>query len=121
MSPIITLVVGASENPARYSYMAVERLTQHGHPVIALGKKAGFIGKIPIETERKQFSEIHTITLYINPQIQQSYYEYLLALNPERIIFNPGTENTEFVNIARAKGIKTIEACTLVMLSTGQY
>lgn len=116
-----TLVIGASENPQRYSYLAVQRLNAHKHPVIALGKRPGKIGNTVIETEPKPFENIDTITLYLNPARQQEYYDYILSLHPRRIIFNPGTENDELYELAKVNGIKTEEACTLVMLSTGQY
>jgi hypothetical protein len=116
-----TLVLGASENPARYSYLAVQRLNSHQHPVIALGNKKGKIGSTVIETEKKDFTGIDTITLYLNPILQKSYYDYILSLHPNRIIFNPGTENDELMDLAHAQGIATLEACTLVLLSTGQY
>ena len=116
-----TLVIGASENPSRYSYLAVQKLTAHQYPVIALGLKKGIIGNIEIETEKKNFEQIDTITLYINPLHQKAYYDYILSLNPKRIIFNPGTENDELVSLAKQNGIQCLEACTLVLLSTGQY
>jgi uncharacterized protein len=116
-----TLVIGASANPARYSYLAVQKLSAHQHPVIALGIKKGAIGNTEIETEKKAFEQIDTITLYINPFRQKEYYDYILALQPKRIIFNPGAENEELFTLAQQKGIKTMEACTLVLLSTGQY
>ncbi len=116
-----TLVIGASANPARYSYLAVQRLSAHQHPVIALGKKKGIIGNTIIETEHKPFDQINTITLYINPLHQKEYYDYIIALHPKRIIFNPGTENDELFSLAEQNGIAAIEACTLVLLSTGQY
>lgn len=116
-----TLVIGASANPARYSYLAVQRLASHKNPVIGLGIKKGYIGNIEIETEKKQFENIDTITLYLNPARQKEYYDYIISLHPSRIIFNPGTENDELAELANKNGIKTIEACTLVLLSTGQY
>ena len=116
-----TLVIGASDNPSRYSYLAVQRLRSHGHPVVAIGRKNTKVGDVIIEKEHKQFDNIDTITLYLNPQHQQEYYDYILSLNPNRIIFNPGAENDELNRLARARGIKTSEACTLVMLSTNQY
>ena len=116
-----TLVLGASDNPSRYSYLAVQRLRSHGHPVVAIGRKNTKVGDVIIEKEHKQFDNIDTITLYLNPQHQQEYYNYILSLNPNRIIFNPGAENDELTHLARARGIKTSEACTLVMLSTNQY
>jgi uncharacterized protein len=116
-----TLVIGASVKPERYSYLAVQKLTAHQHPVIALGLKKGLIGNTAIENERKTFEKIDTVTLYINPTLQKDYYDYILSLQPKRIIFNPGTENDELAELAQQKGIEPIEACTLVLLSTGQY
>jgi uncharacterized protein len=116
-----TLVLGASENPSRYSNMAVRRLSAHQHPVVAIGRRRGTIGEIEIETNQLPEADVDTVTLYLNPGNQLPYYDYILSLNPKRIIFNPGTENDELANLAAAKGIKTLEACTLVMLSTGQY
>ena len=116
-----TLVLGASANPARYSNLAINRLKGHQHPVVAIGKRAGNVAGVPIETERKAFEDIDTITLYLNPANQKEYYDYIISLHPKRIIFNPGTENDELIELARQHNIKPLEACTLVMLSTGQY
>jgi predicted CoA-binding protein len=116
-----TLVLGASANPERYSFLAVERLTAHQHPVVAIGIKAGTIGKTEIITTHPQAEAIDTVTLYLNPSHQKEYYNYILSLHPKRIIFNPGTENQELFDLALQNNIQPIEACTLVMLSTGQY
>ncbi len=116
-----TLVIGASENKERYAYLAVEMLLNHQQPVVALGNKKGVIGSITIETEKKHFNDIDTVTLYINPAIQKEFYDYILSLNPKRIIFNPGTENNELSELAKQKGIAVQAACTLVLLSTSQY
>lgn len=116
-----TLVLGASEKPERYSNLAVKKLSAHQHTVVALGKRKGQIGDVHIETEQQTFGNIDTVTLYINPLHQQEYYDYILSLHPKRIIFNPGTENDELVVLAKQQGILTLEACTLVLLSTGQY
>lgn len=117
-----TIVLGASDNPARYSYLATQRLVAHSHPVILIGKKEGTIGDNQILKEPpSQIKDADTVTLYLNPQNQKLYYEYILSLQPKRIIFNPGTENNELVQLAEDKGINCIEGCTLVMLSTGQY
>ncbi|MBC7535314.1 MAG: CoA-binding protein [Ferruginibacter sp.] len=121
MSSKKTLVLGASENPQRYSYLAVQKLLAHQHPVVAIGKKEGKVHGIEIWKDQKIEKEIDTVTLYLNPENQKKYYDYILQLNPRRIIFNPGTENDELVSKAAAKGIQTLEACTLVLLSTGQY
>jgi uncharacterized protein len=116
-----TLVLGASDNPARYSYLAVHRLLSAGHPVVAIGRKNTMVSHVPVETEKIPFENIHTITLYLNPMHQKEYYEYIISLHPKRILFNPGTENDELAELAMANGIQVQEACTLVMLSTGQY
>jgi len=116
-----TLVLGASDNPARYSYLAIRRLRNHGHPVLAIGRKNTIVGDVTIEKEKKEFTGIDTITLYLNQQHQQEYYDYILSLKPKRIIFNPGAENDELAGLATKNGIQAIEACTLVLLSTNQY
>jgi predicted CoA-binding protein len=116
-----TLVIGASENTARYSNMAVQKLISHQQPVVAIGAKKGKIGDTIIETEKIPLTDIDTVTLYINPVRQTDYYSYILSLHPKRIIFNPGTENDELEMVAKQQGIITMEACTLVLLSTGQY
>jgi predicted CoA-binding protein len=116
-----TVVIGASNNPSRYSYLAVNRLLQHGHDVVPVGIKKGSVAGLTIINDQPQISDVHTITLYIRPEVQKSLYNYILSLKPQRIIFNPGTENDELEGLAKSKGIETIEACTLVMLSVGIY
>jgi predicted CoA-binding protein len=116
-----TLVIGASENPSRYSFLAMQRLLQHGHPVTAIGKKDGKVGDVIIETGQQPYKNIDTVTLYINPGHQKEYYDYILSLHPKRIIFNPGAENKELAEIASQHGIQSMDACTLVLLGTGQY
>ncbi|MEZ4911125.1 MAG: CoA-binding protein [Saprospiraceae bacterium] len=116
-----TLVIGAVNRPEKYAFLAVKSLLHHGHPVTALGIRSGYIEDIEIHTEKKIFENIDTITLYINPSIQIEYYDYILQTKPKRVVFNPGTENSEFYPILTANGILVEEACTLVLLSTGQY
>lgn len=116
-----TLVLGASENPERYSFKAVEKLKSQGHSVVAVGNKKGIIGDTPIVTGEPAEQGIDTVTLYINPEIQKQYYNYIISLHPKRIIFNPGTENAALSKLAEANDIAALEACTLVLLSTGQY
>ncbi len=115
-----TLVIGASENPARYSNRAIHALRQNKHEVVALAKRNGRVEDVDITT---QFPEenIHTVSLYVGPQRQPEYYSPVLELKPERVIFNPGTENDEFISLLEEKGIEAVEACTLVMLSIGNY
>ncbi|QHS60796.1 CoA-binding protein [Chitinophaga agri] len=116
-----TVVLGASPNPDRYSYLAVSRLTAKGHPVVAIGARDAQIGDTPVTKEHPVVSDVDTVTLYMNPARQQEYYDYILQLHPKRIIFNPGAENDELAALASSKGIEPVEACTLVLLSTGQY
>ena len=116
-----TLVLGASANPSRYSYLALQRLRDYGHPVVAIGKRPGSVKDVEIETEKKKFENIDTVTLYLNPARQKEYYDYILSLKPKRIIFNPGAENDELSSLAKENNIQPLEACTLVMLSTDQY
>jgi len=116
-----TLVLGASDNPSRYSFLAIQRLRQHGHPVIALGRRITHVADVPVDKEKKSIENIDTITLYLNPKHQREYYDYILSLKPKRIIFNPGAENEELEELARKNNIEPVEACTLVLLSTGQY
>jgi predicted CoA-binding protein len=116
-----TLVLGASANPARYSYLAIQRLRKYGHPVKAIGLKKSFVDDVQIDNLPAPEENVDTVTLYLNPNNQKQYYDYILSLNPKRIIFNPGAENEELAKLAETKGIKTMEACTLVMLGTNQY
>lgn len=116
-----TLVLGASDNPSRYSFLAVKRLRNQGHPVVAIGKRITRVADVDIEKEKKEFDNVDTVTLYLNPIHQQEYYDYILSLKPKRIIFNPGAENDELASLAKAHQIKPMEACTLVLISTGQY
>jgi uncharacterized protein len=116
-----TLVLGATPNPERYAYIATQRLTKAGHEVLLVGNKKGDIEGTPIENGTPQYKDVDTVTLYLNPDNQKPYYDYILSLKPNRIIFNPGTENWELVKLAKAQGIETEIACTLVMLSIGNY
>ena len=116
-----TLVLGASSNPARYSNMAIEALREKGHEVVAIGKRAGKVNDVDVDTEGREIPGLDTVTLYLNAQNQMPYYDYIIAQNPKRIIFNKGAENPQLATLAKEKGILTQNACTLVMLSTGQY
>jgi len=116
-----TLVLGASPNPSRYSNMAVHLLRKKGHPVIAIGLRQGIISDVTIEKGQPIHKNIDTLTLYLGPKNQVAQYEYILSLKPKRIIFNPGTENEELMNLAEDAGIKTEDACTLVLLRLGSY
>ncbi|MFD1016539.1 CoA-binding protein [Winogradskyella rapida] len=116
-----TLVIGASLKPERYSNIAIKRLRRYQHDVKAFGLKSGEVEGVPIDTELMPYQDIHTVTLYLNPQRQKPYYDYIVGLNPERVIFNPGTENSEFYNVLEQQNIHYEVACTLVLLATDQY
>ncbi|MEP7279485.1 MAG: CoA-binding protein [Bacteroidota bacterium] len=116
-----TLVLGASGNPSRYSFLAISKLRKNGHPVIAIGRKTAKVEDVDVVTDQKPLEAVDTVTLYLNARNQIEYYPYILSLKPKRIIFNPGAENDELASLARANNIQTMEACTLVLLSTGQF
>lgn len=116
-----TLVVGATPNPSRYAYIATEMLQEYGHKVILFGIKKGSINDLKIHNEWPDNMDINTITLYINPSLQEQYYNAILHSGAKRIIFNPGTENSELAQLAHAKNIEALNACTLVLLRTNQY
>lgn len=119
----LTLVVGATDNPERYPYRAAELLQAKGISFVPIGIKKGMVfGEEILDLRQKPALEgIHTITLYLGPQNQSEWIDYLIGLRPKRIIFNPGTANPVFFSKAKAAGIDALEACTLVMLTTGQF
>ncbi|MFN7116446.1 MAG: CoA-binding protein [Saprospiraceae bacterium] len=116
-----TVVLGATPNPARYAYAAVRRLQDKGHEVVAVGNKKGEINGIEIHNDNPMEEGVDTITMYLNAMNQKPYYEYIFSLNPKRIIFNPGAENTELARMLQERGIEVEYNCTLVMLSLGDY
>lgn len=116
-----TLILGATENPERYAYKAAHKLTENGHPIINVGIKKGEVAGQPIHVDKPIFDNIDTITLYVGAKNQPEWYDYILQTKPQRLVFNPGTENAELKNLAEKQGIETVEACTLVMLSIGNY
>ncbi|WP_114491696.1 CoA-binding protein [Candidatus Ulvibacter alkanivorans] len=116
-----TLVIGASLNPSRFSNLAINRLVTYDHPVEAIGLRKGVVAGIDITTEKEDFEQIDTITLYLNAKRQQEYYDYILSLKPKRVIFNPGTENPELYELLQKHNIDVEVACTLVLLGTNQY
>ena len=116
-----TLVIGASENPDRYSNKAIKALVKHNHPVVAIGLRNGVVEGVSFDSEKKDFKDVDTITLYVGPLNQPEYYSYIIGLKPRRVIFNPGTENPEFIAQLAANGIYPEIACTLVLLATNQF
>lgn len=118
-----TLIVGATANPGRYAFMAARMLNDYGHEIVPIGiKKETVLGKEILNLrEKPMLTDIDTITLYIGPQNQPEWYDYLLSLKPKRLIFNPGTENNTFEKMAEEQNVEVVEGCTLVMLRSGQY
>ncbi len=117
----VTLVVGASTNPNRYSNIAIKRLRGKELVVAALGLRKGKVADVTIDDAMVDYKNIDTVTLYLNPKRQEAYYNYIIGLKPRRVIFNPGTENMEFVKLLQENNIESEIACTLVLLSTNQY
>ncbi|TYP97053.1 hypothetical protein C7447_10566 [Tenacibaculum adriaticum] len=117
----VTLVLGASQNPDRYANRAIHSLRKNNKEVVAVGLRIGTVMDVEIVTGTPAFKNIDTVTLYLNPQRQKEYYDYIISLQPRRVIFNPGTENMELMKLLRQQQIETEVACTLVLLSTNQY
>lgn len=120
---IKTVILGASTNPGRYSYFAAEMFSERNLDFVPVGLKKGeLFGKGILDIRQKPHVEdVHTVTLYLGTTNQVEYYDYILSLNPKRIIFNPGTENPDLMELARKNNIEVWPACNLVLLSTGQY
>lgn len=116
-----TLVFGASLKPNRYSNYAIQRLVANNFDTVAFGLKTGEIEGVNIDNELKDYENVDTVTLYLNAKRQKEYYDYIIGLNPNRVIFNPGTENPEFYQLLKENNIDFEAACTLVLLSTNQY
>ena len=118
-----TVIVGASPNPSGYAYKAASMLSEDGKEFIPLGIKEGnLFGNDILDLRKKpNLKEVDTVTVYLGPEKQTEWYEYILSLKPRRIIFNPGTENSTFASMAQKQGIMVEEACTLVLLTTGTY
>ena len=118
----VTLVLGASSNPERVSYEAVISLRNRGIPVIAVGRRENDIGDVKIVRGMPvPGTKVHTVTLYMSAANQVEFYDYILSLEPERIIFNPGTGNPELADMASIRGIEVVERCMLVMLKKGEF
>jgi predicted CoA-binding protein len=117
----VTLVLVASEKPDRYSYKAVNMLVENNVPVVAVSRRPGNIGDTIFVQGKPVVKGIHTVTLYLNALNQVSFYDYILEIAPQRVLFNPGTENSELQLLLNKSGISWEEACTLVLLRTNQY
>jgi predicted CoA-binding protein len=118
-----TVIIGATANSSRYAYLAADRLQEHNIDFVPIGIKKGMVfGKEILDLQKRpEIADVDTITIYINPAHQREWYDYFFKLNPKRVVFNPGTENPELEQMLEDRNIEALEACTLVMLSTGQY
>ncbi len=116
-----TVVIGASDNPNRYAYKATISLQHHQHEVVPVGLRKGNINNIEVLTDQPHIDDVDTVTLYVGPERQPVWYDYILSLKPKRVIFNPGTENQELEDLLHQNNISTLQACTLVLLSIGDY
>ena len=116
-----TLVIGASLKAHRYSNVVIKRLVEKGHEVKALGLRIGDISGLEIDIGTPDYKDIDTVSLYLNPNRQKEYYDYIISLHPKRVIFNPGTENMEFIELLRQHNIEAEIACNLVLLAMNQY
>lgn len=116
-----TVVIGATSSPEKYGYKATVSLNKHGHNVYPVDLRAGKVEDIEVQSGKPDIKNVDTVTLYVGPKNQEMWQDYIFSLKPKRIIFNPGTENPVFEKAAQEKGIETIEACTLVLLSIGNY
>lgn len=116
-----TLIIGASMNPERYSYKAAEKLLENKHDIYMIGNKPGVLFDREIVNQQTAYPDVDTVTMYVSPKNQTGYYEYIKSLKPGRVIFNPGTENSEFEKQLEEHGIMTEQACTLVLLATNAY
>lgn len=116
-----TLVIGGSIKPERYSNKAIKKLIEYGHKVYSIGLRPGSVEGVIIQQGKPDFKDIDTVTMYIGSAHQSGYFDYIVNLNPKRVIFNPGTENKEFAELLKANDIEVVEHCTLVMLDYGLF
>lgn len=116
-----TLIIGASLKPERYSYKAAKQLLANGIDIYMIGNRPGVLFDNEITKEQIVYPDVDTVTMYVSAKNQKGYYDYIKSLNPRRVIFNPGTENSEFARQLEQRGIATEEACTLVLLATKVY
>jgi len=121
MNEKLTVVLGASENPDRYSNRAILKLRQYGHPVAAIGLREGVVADVRIQKDKPELKDVDTVTMYLSAKNKVQYYDYIISLKPKRIIYNPGAENGELEELAEKNNIENLEACTLVLLATSQF
>jgi uncharacterized protein len=115
------MVLGASNKSGRFSFLAMHLLRDHGYEVVAIGRRPDNTGVIEIRDSIPEYGDLYAVTMYLRPEHQLEYMDTLVRLKPEKVIFNPGTENSIMSGILKKNGIKVIEGCTLVMLESGVF
>lgn len=116
------VVLGASPNPDRYSNKAIRQLKAHGHIVVPVNPAHKTIEGLPVAASLAAVQgPVDTLTVYVGPQHIEPLLDDIVALGPKRVIINPGAESPVLTKRLEASGIRFLEACTLVMLSTGQF
>jgi len=116
-----TLVIGASLKEERFSNICIKTLVAENIPVHAIGILSGTVAGVQVQTGFPDISGIHTVSLYITPENQKLMYNYIIGLHPERVVFNPGTENPELKSLLALGGILAVEDCTLMMVEGGRF
>ncbi len=123
MSEVV--VLGASNRPDRYAFMCMTTLAEMGHKAIPVNPRESMVlGHYcyqNLKDLRKDHPAIDTLTIYVNPDISGKLEKDIIELKPKRVIFNPGSENHHLQKMLEKENIKCLEACTLVMLRTGQF
>ncbi len=119
----LVLIAAVSTNDKKYSHRAAKLLADNGFKIAPLGFAKGEVGGVEIQSlsSEPKLENVHTITLYMRPENQKEWYDYFLSLSPKRIVFNPGTENSELSEIARDKGIEVVYDCTLQMVRRDDF
>ena len=119
------IVLGASSKEERYSFKAVSSLIEHGHMAIPVHPREKEVAGLKcfnnLSDVEKMFPQIDTVTIYVNPQISMELSKEILKLRPKRVIFNPGSENRDLMEILKQNNVDVLEACTLVLLNIGEY
>lgn len=116
------VVLGASDKPERYSYKAFKMLQEYGHSPVLVSPTLKSLEGFQVFSDLSNVSgKVDTLTVYVNPGISSQLQAKILSLKPERVVFNPGSENPELMKALDKAGIPVLEACTLVLLRTGQF
>ncbi|MFT5171467.1 MAG: putative CoA-binding protein [Candidatus Marinamargulisbacteria bacterium] len=119
---MIVVVLGASHKASRFSNKAVRMLASYGHIVIPVHPKLGEVEGLRVFNSLAEVEKpVDTVTVYVNPEKSSEMITDILELSPSRVIFNPGSENQDLINLLEENGIHTVSACTLVLLRAGEF